>query len=486
MLKVWAIYFKTEIWTPSEYFRQVDALLNAGGGEHLQPEELRVLRGQISFLYGQEAFYKNEMKRAATLFQDVLSLMPETWVHTRARATLYVGVSMHASGQGPAAERFLLDNYETEMDKSGNVALSILLALGVNRFQDGELQQAANYFETILRQSTHKRLAIVLHWTLFFLAQARYYLNDLDASRQHLAENIKHRYTAHISTFRQALVGIALIDQIRNKPAEAWKTLEQFSQFDLEQNGQETPVVQSLRARLQLLQGDLESSAKWADGFHAPVPVTPLLWLEIPHLTKARILLARNATGDVQLALSILEAFGEIADGTHNTRSFIEILAMRALAFESQGKTSASLTVLEKAIQLAHSGGNIRVFVDQGPRMQAMLKELARQGKVIPDIRRILATFPPDASAVSLGDVILHPVPSAANGPALIEPLTAREYDILVLLSQRLSNQEIAQKLNITTDTVKRHTFNIFQKLVVNRRADAVAKATALGIIPAP
>jgi LuxR family maltose regulon positive regulatory protein len=412
--------------------------------------------------------------------------MPETWVHTRARAVLYVGVSMHASGQSLAAERFLLDNYETQRDKSGNVALSSLLALGINRFQDGELQQAANYFETILRQSTHKRLAIVHHWALFFLAQTRYYLNDLEASRQHLVENIKRRYSAHISTFRQALAGIALIDQARNEPAEAWITLEQFSQFDLEQDGQETPVVQSLRARLQLLQGDLESSAKWADGFQAPVPDTPLLWLEIPHLTKARILLARNATGDMQMAQSILEALGEIAGRTHNTRSLIEILAMRALALDAQGKTSASLSVLEQAIQLAHTGGSLRVFVDQGPGMLAMLKELARQGKVIPDIRRILAAFPPEPSAGTLGDAILHPVPHAANTPALIEPLTAREYDILVLLSQRLSNKEIAQKLNITTDTVKRHTTNIFQKLGVNRRADAVARAAALGILAAP
>jgi LuxR family maltose regulon positive regulatory protein len=393
---------------------------------------------------------------------------------------------MHASGQAMAAERFLLDNYEAQRDKSGNVALSCLLALGVNRFQDGELKLAANYFETILRQSVPNRLAIVHHWALFFLAQTRYYLNDLDASRQHLTENIKRRYSGHISTFRQALAGMALIDQIRNKPTEAWNTLEQFSQFDFEQNGLETPVVQSLRARLWLLQGDLESAGKWADGFLVPVPDTPLLWLETPHLTKARILLARNATGDVQMALSILEALGEIAERTHNTRSLIEILAMRATALDAQGKTSASLSVLDKAVQLAHPGGSLRVFVDLGPRMQAMLKELARQSKVIPYIRRILAAFPPEASAGRLGDVIIHPVPHAANTPALIEPLTAREYDILVLLSQRLSNKEIAQKLNITTDTVKRHTYNIYQKLAVNRRADAIARATALGILAAP
>jgi ATP/maltotriose-dependent transcriptional regulator MalT len=118
--------------------------------------------------------------------------------------------------------------------------------------------------------------------------------------------------------------------------------------------------------------------------------------------------------------------------------------------------------------------------------MQAMLTALARQGRLIPDIRLILAAFPLEASAAAPGNVILHRALHAVDTPILVESLTAREYDILVLLSQRLSNKEIAQKLNITTVTVKRHILNIFQKLGVNRRADAVARAAALGILAAP
>jgi LuxR family transcriptional regulator, maltose regulon positive regulatory protein len=486
MFKAWDFYFNTQIGTQSQYVRQVEALLNAGAGEDLQPEELRVLRGQIGFMYGQEAFHSNEMVRAATLFQETLSLLPETWVHTVSRTVLMLGASMHASGQGIDAERFLLDKYEAQSDKNGSVALGMMLALGINLFQDGELQQAANYFETVLRQSVHNQLAIIKHWALIFLAQARFHLNDLDASRQHLAEIINHRYLGHISTYRQALVGLALIDQIGNRPTEAWNALEQLSRFDLEQYGRETPVVQSLRARLWLLQGDLESASKWADGFLAPLPEEPLLWLETPHLTKARVLLARDAPGDIQLAQSILETLGEITGRIHNIRSLIEILAMRAVALHTQGKTGASLSALEKAIQLAHAGGSRRAFVDLGPRMLAMLKELARQGKDIPDIRHILAAFPPEDSTGASSTALLRRVPNAVQPPVLIEPLTARELDILVLLSQRLSNKEIGQKLNITSVTVKRHILNIFQKLGVNRRADAVARATVLGIIATP
>jgi len=159
---------------------------------------------------------------------------------------------------------------------------------------------------------------------------------------------------------------------------------------------------------------------------------------------------------------------------------------MRALALDAQGKTGASLSLLEKAVRSTHFSGSLRVFVDLGSRMQAMLKELARQGRLIPDIRRILATFPPGASAAAPGNVMLHRASHAVDTSMLIEPLTARESDILVLVSQRLSNKEIAQKLNITTVTVKRHILNIFQKLGVNRRADAVARAAALGILAAP
>jgi LuxR family maltose regulon positive regulatory protein len=167
----------------------------------------------------------------------------------------------------------------------------------------------------------------------------------------------------------------------------------------------------------------------------------------------------------------------ENVERTHNTRILIELLAMRAMALDSDGRSNEARSTLEQATQLARPGGNIRVFVDLGARMQEMLRDLASQDGLYPEIRVILAAFP----QVESPKIALPPVSTA-----LVEPLTTREYEILTLLSQRMSNKQISQKLNISLGTVKRHVINLCGKLDANRREDAVAQAAALGLIALP
>jgi LuxR family maltose regulon positive regulatory protein len=217
-----------------------------------------------------------------------------------------------------------------------------------------------------------------------------------------------------------------------------------------------------------------------------------LLWLQNPHLAKAQILLARGTDADVRSALGILGALLEIADRTFNVRSQIEVLALRALALEKQGKTAEGLATLQQAVELARPGGFVRVFVDLGSAMRTMLLRLASQGTLArqggavetirPDgIRRIVAAFPktsrPSETAFPESEM------RAANA-ALVEPLTGRELEVLALLRERLSNKEIAKQLCLATTTVKRLTVNVYGKLGVNRRQDAVVKAEDLELLP--
>jgi len=117
--------------------------------------------------------------------------------------------------------------------------------------------------------------------------------------------------------------------------------------------------------------------------------------------------------------------------------------------------------------------------------MQELLRDLAGHDRLIQEIRPILAAFPEAGSTVASGTVAISAVQLIPQSPtALVEPLTAREHDILVLLSCRMSNKEISQKLGISPLTVKRHVINLSKKLGVNRRQEAVARAIALGLLP--
>ena len=183
----------------------------------------------------------------------------------------------------------------------------------------------------------------------------------------------------------------------------------------------------------------------------------------------------------MQAALDLLDALYEIAQRTFSVRCQIEILALRALALEAQGKAGAGLAALQQAVELARPGGFIRVFADLGSPMQAMLHRLTRQGSAAETVSRILAAFPGAGNERAAGN---DPSRSRGANGGLSEPLTGRERDVLALLRGRLSNKEIAQALCLSPMTVKRHTANLYGKLGVNRRWDAVTKAEALGILP--
>ena len=263
--------------------------------------------------------------------------------------------------------------------------------------------------------------------------------------------------------------------------------VDTISRLDLELRGSEDNRTRSLRARLMLMQGNLEGAGNWAEAFTGPPPDQALMWLEEPQVTRARILVARDANTDPQLALQILDALDEIANRTYNTYYKIEILALHALVLDAvaqraQGKTDEAEAVLRQALDLAQPGGFIRIFADLGKPMQKMLHRLVKQGHPAEMIRRIMAAFPADDKNW-VGSKSLSRQPSLDTS-TLAEPLTPRELEVLLLLRGPLSIKEIALKLNISYATVKSHTINLYGKLGVNGRWNAVARAEELNILP--
>ncbi len=318
-------------------------------------------------------------------------------------------------------------------------------------------------------------------WGDFFSGMELYQHNDLQAARWHFTQIVENRAPSQISAYHDAIVGLALIHQASGESSEAWQMLEKVSQYDLEQRAGEDERTRSLRARLQLFEGDLNGAGRWVDSYNSLPSDQPLIWLEEPQVTRIRVLLARGSNADLQMAFQILDVLDEITERTHNIRWKIELLALRALALDALGEISVALAVLTQALDLARIGGFIRIFTDMGEPMHQLLSLLARQEDSFEAIDRILETFPEDDSQPVSSEMlrILSP-----GNPALAESLTPRELEILTLLREPLSNKGIAQKLNISYATVKRHTINLYGKLGVNQRWDAVARSIELDILP--
>jgi LuxR family maltose regulon positive regulatory protein len=476
IIKAWALEFSWRLDLQAQTLQQAEALIDATGSISLKPDELQALRGQILALKAQQAFLSNRAPQAIDFARQALQLLPAAWEFVRGGSMLYLGMAMQANGQALEAEKLLLDEYEVQSDKTGVYPLNLLRVLCFIYLNSGRLERCEQTARLLLDGSTTRKIAILKNWSDWFLGLVQYQWNELGQAAYHFLQIVENRYAAQVTTMRDAFAGIALIYHIQGEQQEAWRTFESISRYDLELRGIEDERTRSLYARLMLLQGELESAGRWADGYIGPPPDVPLLWLAEPQLMRVRVLLARGKSGDLQQAQQLLDALEDITDRTHNTRFKIQILAMRAVALDALGESGAAACRLKQAVELGRLGRFIRVLVDLGNPMLRMLHRLLEAEPSLNSIPTILAAFPQEEAKPAL-------ILPTGNG-ALPEPLTPRELEILGLLRGPLSIKEIAGALYISYATAKRHTVNIYAKLGVNQRWDAVTKAEELNILP--
>ena len=233
--------------------------------------------------------------------------------------------------------------------------------------------------------------------------------------------------------------------------------------------------------RLCLTSGETTTAARLLEALQPGTGLTVSL-REQELVMLARVYLAQNKPEEAEQTLSPLAAGAET--GGRNG-ALVEILAVLACSWHAKGDQEKALTVLIKALILAEPEKFMRTFIDEGEAMYQLLDGLSGMLAVATDepsvrirdyVARLLAAFP-HANTLGL------PSLSVVNEFGLLDPLTPRELEVLRLIADGNSNRAIAEKLFITVSAVKKHTGNIFGKLSVNSRTQAVACARQLGLL---
>ena len=191
----------------------------------------------------------------------------------------------------------------------------------------------------------------------------------------------------------------------------------------------------------------------------------------------------RESGGEIDLLLDELQA---LAERTYNNFTLVRVLAMRAVWLARQGKAAAAQQALERALRLGRPGGFIQAFAEQGPPILELLQAASPRLKAAAGLGDYLAALIAACSAPRAAG----PAPSAAGRtpaapPAFKTLLTVREMEVLALLAERLSIQEISARLFISPSTVQQHTHHIYRKLNVANKRQAVTRAIELGLLPA-
>ena len=194
----------------------------------------------------------------------------------------------------------------------------------------------------------------------------------------------------------------------------------------------------------------------------------PLLAFDPPGHLWARIMVDIGSPAEKTAVLAYLQAnLAQLKDTQFNRRK-IQIQAQLALVQDGLGQRDRARNRLHQAVMLAQPGGHVRCFVDVGASLLPLLQQLNPHEFAPGYLPQLLSTFDEDSPQPSLATATL---------------LTARETEILQLMAAGKSNQEISDELVISLYTAKRHASNIYNKLTVNGRRQAVHKAKELGIL---
>ena len=272
--------------------------------------------------------------------------------------------------------------------------------------------------------------------------------------------------------------GLARLRQVQGDLKGALDALVEAERLYFRSPVPDIAPIPALKARVWVLLGRLPLALNWVRERGQSVDDELTFLGEFEHITLARVLIATRTSGQAERALldalGLLELLLKAAEAGGRMGSAIEILVLQALAHKALGSSPEALSALALALAMAEPEGYVRIFVDEGPPMAVLLSEAAAHDMMPDYARELLAAFDPQV------------LPPNANMPPPVtdvDPLSPRELELLRLVAQGLSNQEIGQRLFLALDTVKGHNRRIYAKLQVQRRTEAVARARELGLI---
>jgi len=430
-----------------------------------------------------------DIPRSVELSQEALERLPQDSLLWRGYAVLNLGTAHIMNGDAAAAAAAYREARSLG-EKAGDIHMVLVATLGRANaeWSQGKLRQAHKTIQQALHLAAERgaeKIPVVGH----LHAQMGRLLcewNDLDAATLHLNSSIElgREYWSD-EVLVNAYLNLAQVKQAQGDLDAALDFVDQVIQIAERLNLPQFVAndLAPLQARLWMAQGNLEASALWAEGSGLSASDDPSLLRLSEYSTLARVLIAQ---GKLDNAMRLLERLLLMAEGAGWMADVVECLILQALTLQAQGAVSQAVGTLERALVIAEPEGYVRTFVEEGELVAALLSKVLQaqeQGSRL-ESRKISRAYGRKLVA-AFRELAADDVSPTLESPRLqlVVPLSERELEVLQLIAAGMSNRKIAEELIVSVGTVKAHAHNIYGKLDVESRAQAIARARDLNLL---
>jgi LuxR family maltose regulon positive regulatory protein len=456
----------------------------------------------FGMIYSIRSAVNSNLGNAALAMQDAntaLELLPKNNLIWRGLAYLCLGFAHEVAGDAEQASQAMIEA-DITAEKSRDLTLSMLIKynLGDLHLLEGNLREANEFFKQVvslaknyqaerlheLGEALVERAWVLCEWNK--LAEANELLrHGLEIGRQ--IDSFIIQIMGHMA-YARILQALGNLDSAYDEVGVA-RQISELNQIPIY-----TSAAEAYEIRLDLLTGNLDRAKIWRqkkEKMLSDAPedgiAFPPHYFESDAFTLARVLFTEGHTTEAKIQLDNML---RLAGSANKSSRRIEILVLLALVYQNLNDLTSAWAYLEQALCLAEPHSYQRIFLDEGYRMEFLLKwciehETIKEDRILAYVENLLHSFSAERTGQTSQVREAVPVPvSSIQQIVLIEPLTARELDVLNLMADGLTNQQIASKMVLSIGTVKMHIHHILDKLDVSSRALAVIRSKELRLLP--
>ncbi len=417
------------------------------------------LRAELDALSAAAYFYQGDARRAELLSRRAVKNLPADRHSERGYALVVRIVALQMCGWRDQARTVALEALGNRDHRGTTFHCRILIGLCLAGMMEGDTQSVLRYSRELLALGREFGLGESIAYGRYFLGAAHWDRDELEQAEEVLAPVAGQKVPVNLNAHAYSVLLLALARDARGDRDGPRELLRELAQRAIQfQNPELISLAEAFEAELDRRQGLHGRAVRWASRVE-PDLTSPQWHCFRPALTWIRVMLdSEDARAAGRRALDRLE---ETAAAYHHRRTRVDLRLLRALLALRSGERPLAVELLAETVEEARALGLARPFLDASPELGPLLADLevAKEGTV------------PAATAFAGGDGVV------------VDDLSPREAEILELLAERFTNKEIAARLRISSATVKRHAANIYLKLHVHDRRQAVTQAREMRLL---